>query len=537
MNGANKTQLHKKGSTGLPVVADANRVEPSANGPMTEKHLAGQYGLLASAMQCIDDGVVIVDRQGKVLFSNEAAKRIVGLGDVDVPPEEWPSVYGCYLPDKVTLHPWDELPLVRAMRGEHVREVDVFIRNPGTPSGAWISINSSPLYDGTGEHSGGIIVFRDVTDHKKSQEVVERLSKAVERTTDSVFITDEDGNIEYVNPAFEITTGYSREEVLGCRPSILKSGLQSPEYYEELWTNVLAGNVFRGTPVNKKKSGELFHAEQTITPVRDEVGNLTHFVSVMRDVTEIKRAQEREAEMRFARIVQQKLYPSKAPELQGFDLAGTAFPADATCGDCFDFIPMSDGCLGIVVGDVSGHGISSALLMAETRAYLRSLARTTSDLGEMLKQLNTFLCHDTDDERFVTLMLVRLDPARRSFVYASAGHIPGYLIDASGSVKTVLDSTSMPLGIFPETEFASRQEQKLVEGDLIFMMTDGVTECQNHEDDFFGEERALQVVSAERQSDARQIVDKLYEATKDYTSGNPQCDDITTVVAKALSPR
>jgi sigma-B regulation protein RsbU (phosphoserine phosphatase) len=165
------------------------------------------------------------------------------------------------------------------------------------------------------------------------------------------------------------------------------------------------------------------------------------------------------------------------------------------------------------------------------------LARTTSDLGEILKQLNTFLCHDTDDERFVTLMLVRLDPARRSFVYTSAGHIPGYLIDASGSVKTVLESTSMPLGIFPETEFESSQEQILVEGDLIFMMTDGVTECQNHEDDFYGEKRALQVVSAERQSDAQRIVGKLYTAIKDYASERPPSDDITTVVAKAVSSR
>jgi sigma-B regulation protein RsbU (phosphoserine phosphatase) len=531
MNGANKAQLHKKESTGISVMTDGNRAEPSTKGA------ASRFGLLASAMQCIDDGVVIVDREGKVLFSNEAAERIVGLGDVDVPPEEWPSAYGCYLPDKVTLHPWEELPLVRAMRGEHVHEAEVFIRNSGTPSGAWISINSSPLLDETGGHSGGIIVFRDVTEHKRSQEVVQRLSKAVERTTDSVFITDEKGIIEYVNPAFEVTTGYTREEVIGCRPNILKSGLQSRKYYDELWTNVLAGNVFRGTPVNKKKNGELFHAEQTITPVRDDVGNLTHFVSVMRDVTDIKRAEEREIEMRFARIVQQKLYPSKSPDLPGFDVAGTAFPADATCGDCFDFIPMSDGCLGIVVGDVSGHGFSSALLMAETRAYLRSLARTTSDLGEILKQLNTFLCHDTDDERYVTLMLVRLDPARRSFLYASAGHIPGYLIDASGSVKTVLESTSMPLGIFPETEFASSQEQTLVEGDLILMMTDGVTECQNHEEDFFAEERALQVVAAERQSDAQEIVNKLYAAIRDFAPDIPPCDDVTAVVAKALSPR
>lgn len=488
--------------------------------------------LLESAMRCIVDGVVIVSREGEFVFFNEAAERIVGLGAVDVPPAEWPAVYGCYLPDKVTLYPWEQLPLVRAMRGEHVRDAAIYIRKTGSSSGAWISVNSSPLYDDTGMHCGGVIVVRDVTDQRESQEVVQRLSKAVDRTTDSVFITDAEGKIEYVNPAFEVTTGYTRGEVLECRPSILKSGLQSPEFYQSLWAEILAGNVYSGTPINKKKSGELFHAEQTITPIRDEVGNLTHFVSVMRDVTEIKKAEQLEIGMRLARIVQKKLYPSKMPELPGFDVAGAAFPAEATCGDCFDFIPMSDGCLGIVVGDVSGHGFGSALLMAETRAYLRSLARTTSDLAEILKQLNAFLCDDTEDERFVTLMLVRLDPARRSFVYTSAGHVPGYLTDDSGSVKTILDSTSMPLGIFPETEFTSSQEQMLVEGDLLLMMTDGMTEFQNSEDEFFGEKRALQVVAGERRKDAQQIVTELYKAVRDFGSASPPIDDITAVVAK-----
>jgi sigma-B regulation protein RsbU (phosphoserine phosphatase) len=352
-----------------------------------------------------------------------------------------------------------------------------------------------------------------------------------------VFITDTNGKIEYVNPAFEETTGYTRVEALGRRPNILKSGKQSPEYYEKLWCDILAGDVYRETPINKKKNGELFRAEQTITPIRDEIGNLTHFVSVMRDVTEIRKAEERDIEMRFARMVQQKLYPSKPPELPGFDIAGTAFPAEATCGDCFDFIPMSDGGFGIVVGDVSGHGFGSALLMAETRAYLRSLARTTTDLIEMLKQLNAYLYNDTDAERFVTLMLVRLDLENRFFEYTSAGHIPGYLIDASGAVKRTLDSTSLPLGIFPESEFYSSGQLVLEEGDLILMLTDGVTECQNYEEDFFGDKRALQVVTAERQSDAEQIVDKLYEAIQEFALDSPPCDDMTAVVAKTVSAR
>jgi PAS domain-containing protein len=136
--------------------------------------------MLEAAMQRVDDGVVVVDRKGHFVFWNEAAQRIVGMGPVATPPAEWSSVYGCFLPDTVTPYPPEQLPLTRAMRGEHVREAEIFIRNPHNPEGSWISVNSAPLRDPKGEPAGGVIVFRDLTARRQADEVVRRLSKAVE---------------------------------------------------------------------------------------------------------------------------------------------------------------------------------------------------------------------------------------------------------------------------------------------------------------------------------------------------------------------
>ena len=483
-------------------------------------------------MQQVAEGVIIVDGKGRFVFWNEAAHRIVGMGPLAAPPAEWSSTYGCFLPDAVTAYPPEQLPLTRAMRGEHVREEEMFIRNPSNPEGSWISISSAPLLDPKGELAGGVVVFRDITERREADEVVRRLSKAVERTTDAVFITDRNAVIEYVNPAFEAITGYTGEEALGQRPSILKSGRNEPGFYEALWKNILAGNVHSTTPINRKKSGELFHAEQTITPISDDAGRITHFVSVMRDVTVLKMAQAREVEMSLARAVQQKLYPLGAPELPGFDLAGAAFPASQTGGDYFDFLPAADGRIAIAVGDVSGHGFGAALLMAETRAYLRSLSKATADLGEILRQLNLFLCHDTEDERFVTLMLTLLDPERRTIVYASAGHINGYLLDSSGAARRVLDSTGVPLGILGEAEFASSPEIPLAAGDLLLLLTDGAAEAQDRSGAFFETERVLRVVAEERHQSSTQIVRRLRAAVEDFARDSPQRDDITVVVCK-----
>src|SRR5437868_1651407 len=119
-----------------------------------------------------------------------------------------------------------------------------------------------------------------------AEKMLRKLSRAVEQSADLVIITDRNGVIEYVNPAFEKLTGYTRQEALNQNPRILKSGQQGKALYQDLWTTILSGKVFRGTLVNRKKNGELFYLEKTISPVRDVDGSITHFISNDRDITE-----------------------------------------------------------------------------------------------------------------------------------------------------------------------------------------------------------------------------------------------------------
>src|SRR5438876_3618847 len=172
-------------------------------------------------------------------------------------------------------------------------------------------------------------------------------------------------------------------------------------------------------------------------------GNLTRLVpAVQRELREAieRRARKRaegalrdtEEQFRVAREIQQRLFPKVAPPFGPFEMAGASYPAEATGGDYFDYLPMADGCLGVVVADVTGHGVGPALLMAETRAYLRTLVTGALDAGEILTRANRMLADDVDFERFVTLMLVKLDAASRTLVYTSAGHPTGYVLEASG---------------------------------------------------------------------------------------------------------
>ncbi len=244
---------------------------------------------------------------------------------------------------------------------------------------------------------------------------------------------------------------------------------------------------------------------------------------------EVERLRE---EIRIARQVQQRLFPAAPLPLPGFDLSGASYPAEATGGDYFDYIPLRDGCLAVVVADVSGHGFGPALLMAETRAYLRAFLATHTDIAEIVGLLNRALADDSPD-RFATMLLGRLDPRRRSFSYVSAGHTTGYVLGPEGEVRATLPSTAMPLAVLPEGAFPAAPERELAPGESVLLLTDGIVEAHGPDNKLFGYERALAVVRANLGRPAREVVDALYAEVRRFCGERAPLDDMTAVVIKA----
>lgn len=498
--------------------------------------LIAEVEALQSVLHQLSEGVIIADRDGKFIIYNNVARSVLALGTMEESPRSWREVDGCYQSDGVTPYQPQELPPARALAGETVSETEIFIRNARRPAGVWIVAQASPLRNEARELCGSVMVFRDITGTRETNAQILMLTHAVEQTADSIVITDRNGLIEYVNPAFEITTGYQLAEIHGQSLRFLKSGVHDAAFYKKLWATILSGNVVRQTITNRKKSGEIYFAEQTITPMRDSTGKITNFVSVIKDVTEQKKLQEQQIQMNLARSVQQQFYKIAPPEIEGFDLAGAAFPADATGGDYFDFVPLPESCLGIVIGDVSGHGMSSALLMVELRAYLRAFALKSSNVDEIFSMLNRALTSDMEGDRYATLAFCVLHPGTKSFVYASAGHVPGYILNADGAIRQTLDSTDLPLGIMPEHIFSSGIRLSLEPGEVLALLTDGILEAERPDEEPFGVGRALDFIRLHRRESAQQIIAGLYRAVRDFTDGMPQTDDITAVVCKATDP-
>jgi PAS domain S-box-containing protein len=402
----------------------------------------------------------------------------------------------------------------------------------------WARVTTSPIMSEDGGFEGALAMISDMTEQKRieaeecrSKKTIRLLSEAVEQTADSVVITDRQGTIEYVNPAFEATTGYGCREVTGQTPRILKSDLHDREFYSRLWNQILGGESFRGTLVNRKKCGQLYWTEQTITPIKDSAGAITHFVSVLKDITDLRKQQEQELQLSLAREVQQRFYRDAAMCVAGFDISSAAHSEEETGGDYLDLFSMPDGRIWIGIGDVSGHGLGSALVMALTRAYVRSFAQVEADPAKILSSVNHMLVADLENDRFVTLLLVCLDASSSSLSYASGGHVPGFLMNRSGEIDCVLESSGRPLGLFDDSEFVT-SVIPVKSQQLLILLTDGATEMTGSEDVQFGTNGVLEYVRAHRQQSARELAEGIYHAARSFAGSNPQQDDVTEVVVR-----
>jgi sigma-B regulation protein RsbU (phosphoserine phosphatase) len=356
---------------------------------------------------------------------------------------------------------------------------------------------------------------------------------------------DLQGRFIFCNQALCTSLKRPREKILGKTDRDFYPQELAQKYVYDDRRVLETGEVLEAIEEHQDPEGERTYVQLLKAPLVDARGAVIGLQCLYWDVTARKQAEvelaRTAAEFKVARRIQQKLFPSGVPEVAGLeigvarfgiDVGGASYPAEAIGGDYYDFFPLADGSLGIAIGDVSGHGVGPALLMAETRALLRAFAQTQADVSAILGLVNRVLVGDMEGDRFITLILAKLDPQAHTLVYASAGHQTGYLLTAAGTIRQDLASTGFPLGIWNDADFPASPEIALQPGDIALLVTDGVVEARAPDGTVFGKQRPLDIVRVYRKATAREIVDNLYYAVRAFSQDLPQYDDITAAVIK-----
>jgi sigma-B regulation protein RsbU (phosphoserine phosphatase) len=231
-------------------------------------------------------------------------------------------------------------------------------------------------------------------------------------------------------------------------------------------------------------------------------------------------------ELDEARAVQFGLFPAENPKVDGFEITGVCVPCREVGGDWYDYIPLGDGRLAVVLADVSGKGMGAALLMSSARSVLRMYATSGFSPGEVLKKVNDVLLSDFPSAKFVTLVLAVIDPGSRKITFANAGHLYPLLVDGNGA-EFLETASGLPLGIM-ESEFAER-EIELDPGSRLFLYTDGVTEAQDVSGQEFGTKR-LRDYAANGSGSSTEFLDRV----NTFADGTAVNDDMTAVTITAI---
>ena len=483
---------------------------------------------------------VIVDRSPVILF-----RRIAG----DQPRLEYVSENICqmgYTAEEFfsgqilfrdIVHP-DDLERVREeISGYAEADVEEYtqVYRCLTKSGdvRWVEDQTSVVRDAAGvkTHNQGILV--DITERKLAEDELrkseEKFRRIVETAAEGFVLMDEDLVIVDVNDAYCKMLGYMREELIGKTPL----DLAADEFRQYMQSNrdiILAKEYreFEGSCVAKdgRHVPILIHGNT----LRDDQGNVIGNMAFVTDMTEHKKA------LALAGEVQKSLLPQDKPRVQGLYIAGRNVSCDEIGGDYYDFLWRRDskkGPFSVVVGDISGHGVDSALLMTTARAFLRMRASQPGTISEIITAMNRHLTQDTfETGRFMTLFYLTIDPQKKRLDWVRAGHDPALIYDPILDEFDELKGSGVALGVNEGFDYEENHRSGLANGQIIAVGTDGIWEALNREGEMFGKERLRKVIRSNARAGAGDILSAVYDELNQFTLGQKSEDDITLVIIK-----
>jgi len=383
---------------------------------------------------------------------------------------------------------------------------------------------------------------------------MQKLLTAVEQSENSIIITDTKGKIEYANPIFSSLTGYNKNEVIGANPSVLKSGHHKNEFYKTLWTKINDGKVWSGTFKNKKKNGELYWEQATISPIKNSNGEITNFVAIKEDITKRKESERKLSEafktikekndditksINYAKRIQTAISSSENILKNNFtDFLLINKPLKIVGGDFYHFIETDKEII-IAVADCTGHGVPGGFMTMLGHAFLDDIIniRNITKTGQILDELRSKIINSLGQtETFgssrdgMDIAICKIEKETLKSQYSGAYN--PILIIRDGH-EEVIKGDKMPIGIYPKIKPFTTHSIELQKNDLIYMFSDGFqdqfggTHNQKYKINKF---QKLLIANSEMPlSNQKQIIETELQ---NWMGNNAQLDDILILGVK-----
>jgi sigma-B regulation protein RsbU (phosphoserine phosphatase) len=390
--------------------------------------------------------------------------------------------------------------------------------------------------------------------------------RALEATAEGIVITNalhRDNPIIYANAGFERLTGYPAADVLGSNCRLLQGPETDPVTREELSLAIRERRPCTVEILNYRKDGSCFWNRLSVTPIRNHVGDVTHFIGVQSDVTGRRKAEEalRRAKAELEAIndsirhdldtaarIQRALLPMSLPQPPGYRFAWQFLPSAQLAGDTLNVLWLSPDQVAIYIADVSGHGVSAALLSVTLSRWLSTtpgqLSLLTADSEsptgyrvskpvEVVEKLNRQFPFDPATGQYFTLIYGILTLSTRELRYVSAGHPPVIHLPLANEARAI-SVAGFPVGLVPSPEY----EEQIVDlrpGDRLILVTDGVMEAEGTAGEHFGLSRVVEAAAVHRSEPLERQLDRIVERSRVWRSGDTFDDDVSLVGLEVLS--
>lgn len=396
----------------------------------------------------------------------------------------------------------------------------------------WIEDRTS-IFDekstGLRYHQGLVI---DIHEQKIAEEKVrkseEKYRRIVETAGEGFLLMDDSFRIIDLNSAYAQIVNSSPSDIIGHCPLSME-----PDDFQRLWSTGKITEVSENCEFeceidinNNHKLSLLIHGNTLRSDTGDIIGNMA-FIT---DITYQKKA------LQLAAEVQKSLLPEAAPSIDGLDIAGRSIPCDEVGGDYFDYISgtmtQKDN-VSVIVGDITGHGVDSALLMASARAFLRMRASQPGTIKDIVMDMNKHLTGDmAKSGRFMTLFYLCINRRDNTLDWVRAGHDPALLYSPTTDQFKELKGPGLALGVDKDYIYEEQQFAELADNQILLLSTDGISEGCNRECKMFGKERLKNIVRQNSTKSAETILNQILQEHSRFTQGTVKEDDITLVVVK-----